>query len=264
MLELYEAFGDYHTMMTLTERLLHDAARHAAADRATFNTQQEAAAPGSPQAGAERSEAPDRPTPAPGAPGSLTLPFGDHHIDFTLPFRRATYHELFEEHNGFAASDQAKLNEKAQSLGIDPAGKDHDVLLQEVWEETVEDKLIQPTFVIDYPAKLCPLTKTKADHPELAERFELYIAGMEIANAYTELNDPDVQEANFRRQLAGLDEEEATFRNVDEDFLEALRVGMPPAGGLGIGIDRLVMILTNHRSIRDVILFPLLRPQSAQ
>ena len=108
------------------------------------------------------------------------------------------------------------------------------MLLQEVWEATVEHQLIQPTFVIDYPASLCPLTKTKADDRTIAERFELYICGMEIANAYTELNDPDIQEANFKQQIAGLDEEEATFRTMDHDFIEALRVGMPPAGGLAL------------------------------
>lgn len=223
MLELYQAFGDYNAMMDLTEQLI----RTVAAD----------------------------------VIGQTTLPFVDHEIDYGKPFRRAKYHDLFEEVNGFAASDHDKLAAKAAHLKIETRGKDHDVILQEVWEETVESGLIQPTFVIDYPAALCPLTKVKADDPAIAERFELYIAGMEIANAYTELNDPDVQDANFRKQIAGLDEEEATFRNVDEDFLEALRVGMPPAGGLGIGIDRLIMLLTNHRSIRDVILFPLMRPR---
>ena len=121
--------------------------------------------------------------------------------------------------------------------------------------------LIQPTFGSAYRARLCPRTKRKPTEPEIAERFELFIAGMELANAYTELNDPDVQQANFEQQLTGEDDEDATFRNVDHDFLEALRVGMPPAGGLGIGIDRLVMLMTNNRSIRDVILFPLMRPQ---
>jgi lysyl-tRNA synthetase class 2 len=224
MLELYQAYGDYKSMMALTETLINTLARDVVGDN--------------------------------------VLPFNDHQIDYALPFRRATYHELFEEHNGFPASDAAQLRDKAQQLGIETDGKDHDLLLSEVWEETVEDHLIQPTFVTDYPAPLCPLTRQKADDPTIAERFELYIAGMEVANAYTELNDPDVQEANFRRQIAGLDDEEATFRNVDEDFLEALRVGMPPAGGLGVGIDRLVMLMTNQRSIRDVILFPLMRPHA--
>lgn len=225
MLELYEAFGDYHTMRQLTERLIH-----------TLATQ---------------------------VVGQSSLSFGDHSIDYTLPFRCATYHELFERHNGFSSDDHDRLVQRAVELEIDAEGKDHDILLQDVWEATVEDQLIQPTFVLDYPASLCPLTKPKRGQPELAERFELYIAGMEIANAYTELNDPDIQQANFQKQVAGLPDEEVMFRTMDDDFIEALRVGMPPAGGLGIGIDRLVMLLTNSRSIRDVILFPLMRPRSS-
>ena len=224
MLELYQAFGDYNSMMTLTERMIHTVATQVC--------------------------------------GGEALPFGDETIRYALPFRRAKYHDLFEEHNGFAASDHDRLVEAAGRLGIEAAGKAHDVVLQEVWEETVEHKLRQPTFVIDYPASLCPLTKQKAGDPSIAERFELYIAGMEIANAYTELNDPDVQRANFEQQIAGLDDEEATFRTMDEDFIEALMVGMPPAGGLGVGIDRLVMLMTDARSIRDVILFPLMRPNA--
>ncbi len=227
MLELYQAFGDYHAMMAMTETLLNHLAGAIG--------------------------------------GAQTLPFDEREIDYSLPFTRTSYHELFEQHNGFPADDHDKLVEKAGALKIDPAdpgAKDRDVLLNEVWEATVEDQLIQPTFVIDYPASLCPLTKQKADNPAVAERFELFIAGMEIANAYTELNDPDVQQANFQQQVEGLGDEESTFRTMDDDFIEALRVGMPPAGGLGVGIDRVVMLLTNNRSIRDVILFPLLRPQS--
>jgi len=222
MLELYQAFGDYNVMMAITETLLNTLACEVG--------------------------------------GSQALEFDEQQIDYALPFARCGYHDLFEQHNGFAADDHDKLVEKAGKLGIDAAGKDHDVLLNDVWEETVESHLIQPTFVIDYPASLCPLTKQKVDNPAVAERFELFIAGMEIANAYTELNDPDIQEANFREQVAGQDDEESTFRTMDEDFIEALRVGMPPAGGLGVGIDRVVMLITNSRSIRDVVLFPLLRP----
>jgi lysyl-tRNA synthetase class 2 len=117
----------------------------------------------------------------------------------------------------------------------------------------------QPVFVIDYPAAICPLTRRKADDPTVALRFECFIAGMEIANAYTELNDPAVQEENFRQQLRGEAAGE-TMRVMDEDFVTALRHGMPPAGGLGVGIDRVIMLLTNRQSIRDVVLFPLLRP----
>jgi lysyl-tRNA synthetase class 2 len=115
--------------------------------------------------------------------------------------------------------------------------------------------------VLDYPAAICPLTKRKAGRPDVAERFELYVAGMELANAYTELNDPDLQEELFRTQLAGLPAEESMAR-MDTDFIRALRHGMPPAGGLGIGIDRLVMFLTAAASIRDVILFPIHRPRA--
>ena len=115
-------------------------------------------------------------------------------------------------------------------------------------------------FVIDYPASICPLTKRKKDNPKIAERFELFILGMEIANAYTELNDPRLQEKLFQTQLAGLAEEDSMAK-MDHDFVKALKVGMPPAGGMGIGIDRLVMLLTNSQTIRDVIYFPLLRPE---
>ncbi|MCX5662323.1 MAG: lysine--tRNA ligase [Planctomycetota bacterium] len=224
MLELYQAFGDYHAMMCLTELLLNTLAKEIG--------------------------------------GAEQLPFGDKTIDYTLPFPRVKYHEAFEKVNGFASSDHEKLVAKARALHIEIGTKDHDVLLSEVWEATVEPSLDpqRPTFVIDYPAPLCPLTRTKREDPAIAERFELYIAGMELANAYTELNDPDVQEENFRRQLSGQKEDDSMAK-MDMDFVEALRVGMPPAGGLGIGIDRLVMLLTNSRSIRDVILFPLMRPQ---
>jgi lysyl-tRNA synthetase class 2 len=223
MLELYQAFGDYNTMMCITENLLQTLAEEIG--------------------------------------GGRTLPYGEHQIDFSAPFRRAKYFDLFAEANGFAASDRDRVIEKAKQLHIEsPESKAFEIVLNEVWEETVEPLLVQPTFVIDYPAAICPLTKRKVDQPEVAERFELFIANMEIANAYTELNDPDVQEANFRQQLAGVDDEESTFRTMDTEFIDALKVGMPPAGGLGIGIDRVVMLLTNQTSIRDVILFPLMRP----
>ena len=117
--------------------------------------------------------------------------------------------------------------------------------------------LIAPTFVIDYPAALCPLARRKKDDPKFAERFELFIARMELANAYTELNDPAVQYENFLTQLRG---QEESLTKMDDDYITALKYGMPPAGGLGIGIDRLIMVLTGAESIRDVVLFPLLRP----
>ncbi|OYW22033.1 MAG: lysine--tRNA ligase, partial [Planctomycetales bacterium 12-60-4] len=134
------------------------------------------------------------------------------------------------------------------------------VIVNDVFEATVEDALIGPVFVIDYPASMCPLTKRKAGQPEIAERFELFVDGLEVANAYTELNDPRLQEDLFKTQLQGLAEEDSMAK-MDHDFVRALKVGMPAAGGMGIGIDRLVMLLTNTQTIRDVIFFPLLKPE---
>ncbi len=222
MLELYQAYGDYRSMMDLTEGLI-------VACVETLGS-------------------------------SLKLPYGDKIVDYTPPWRRASYAELFREHVGVALSDTEAVRRVAEESGFPTAGKHPDVIVHHLFEERVEDRLTGPVFVYDYPATLCPLTKRKRDNPQIAERFELYIQGMEVANAYTELNDPDMQEATFRQQLAGLPEDESMAR-MDEDFVRALRHGMPPAGGLGIGIDRLVMLLTNTQTIRDVILFPLLRPE---
>ena len=149
----------------------------------------------------------------------------------------------------------------AKRLHIETAGRHPDVIVNDVFEETVEDKLTGPVFVYDYPSSMCPLTKRKRSDPSIAERFELFVDGMELANAYTELNDPRLQEELFRTQLKGLAEEDSMAK-MDHDFIRALRHGMPPAGGLGIGIDRLVMLLTDSQTIREVILFPLLRPEA--
>jgi lysyl-tRNA synthetase class 2 len=222
MLEAYQAYGDYRSMIDLTEACIVDAIQ------ATGQ--------------------------------SLKLPWGEQSIDFTPPFQRATYDELIEKHAGVDPNDTATVAELAKSLGIETAGRHPDVIKNDVFETSVEKALSGPIFVLDYPASICPLTKRKADNPNVAERFELIVAGMEIANAYTELNDPDLQEQLFKTQLAGLAEEESMAK-MDQDFIRALRHGMPPAGGLGLGIDRLVMLLTNSQSIRDVILFPLLRPE---
>jgi lysyl-tRNA synthetase class 2 len=200
--------------------------------------------------------------------GKLALPYGDRIVDLTSPWPRKTYGELIQEHAGVSMRDMPAVRAKARELHIEEANKDDAVVINEVFEAVVEPALakpdangvIRPVFVKDYPAELCPLTRRKADDPTIALRFELYIAGMEIANAYTELNDPAVQEANLRGQLRG-EKAGETMRVLDEDFLTSLRHGMPPAGGLGIGIDRVVMLLTNSTSIRDVVLFPLLRPE---
>jgi lysyl-tRNA synthetase class 2 len=219
MIEVYQAYGDYHVMMDLTEELV-------------------GACLASVGAGPK-------------------VQFGDVEIDFTRPWRRAKYADLLAEYSGCRIDDLAAIRAKAEELQIESGGLDDAVLVNEVFEATVEHHLIAPTFVIDYPAAICPLTKRSKKDPQRAERFELFVAGMELANAYTELNDPAVQCENFRHQLRG---QEESFTKMDMDFVTALKFGMPPAGGLGIGIDRLVMVLTGATTIRDVVLFPLLKP----
>jgi lysyl-tRNA synthetase class 2 len=237
MLELYQAYGDYHTMMDLTEGLIVACVDALGAGRA--------------------------------------LPYGEKTVNFEPPFQRARYGELFKQSVGCDMADEVAVRAEARAAGIDtevetsPGGPKvsvaHDVLVHKLFEAIVEEKLKEmdrPVFVYDYPAGLCPLTKRKRDNPAIAERFELYVQGMELANAYTELNDPITQEQTFSQQLAGMSAEDSMAK-MDHDFIRALRHGMPPAGGLGVGIDRLVMLLTNTQTIRDVILFPLLRPESS-
>jgi lysyl-tRNA synthetase class 2 len=227
MLELYQAYADYHTMMDLTEGMI------LAAIDALDGKRQRA--------------------------------YGERTLDFTPPWPRAKYADLFREHVGVPIdADDTLLTETARERGVEVAGKHRDVVVHALFEHAVEPavaKSDRPVFVYDYPAALCPLTKRKRGEADVAERFELYVAGMELANAYTELNDPVTQEATFRQQLAGLPEDESMAK-MDEDFVRALRHGMPPAGGLGVGIDRLAMLLTDTTTIRDVILFPLLRPEA--
>lgn len=235
MLELYDAHGNVETVMTITEGVVRAAAQAASCC----------------EAGGD----------------DLALPFGELRIDYGAPFDRVTYAELFERGLGFEMTDEAKLleaagkhrvktkNEKGESL--DPI-----FIANELFEDVAEPSLdpARPTWIMEYPAALSPLTRPKKDDPSVAERSDLFIAGMEIGPHYTELNDPDIQAARFREQLAGADDEEQTFRSFDEDFIQALKVGMPPAGGMGLGIDRLVMLLANQPSIRDVLLFPFMRP----
>ncbi len=144
--------------------------------------------------------------------------------------------------------------------------QDHWLLVDALFELHGEPAIdpSRPTFVTHFPAELSPLTRPDPEDPELALRGELFIGGMELSNGYTELNDPDIQLARFTEQLSGADDEASTFRSLDEDFINALRVGMPPAGGLGVGIDRVVMLMTGCTSIRDVILFPLLKPEGGE
>lgn len=221
MMELYQAYGDYNAMMDLTEEMI------------CLLIEEH-------------------------CDGSK-LPFGEIEIDYSRPWKRAKYADLLAEYAGCDIDDLSAVRTRAKELGLHEADMDDAVVINEVFEATVEEHLINPTFVIDYPAAICPLTKQSKADPRYAERFELFIGKMELANAYTELNDPDVQDANFRSQLRGLSTEE-TMAKMDEDFITALKYGMPPAGGLGVGIDRLIMLLTNATSIRDVILFPLLKP----
>ncbi len=222
MLELYQAYGDYNVMMDITEELIGVLVENFCS-------------------GAD-------------------VEFRGVKIDFNRPWRRARYAELLKEYSGCDIDDIAAIRQKAKELGLDETDMDDAVVVNEVFEATVEEALVNPTFVIDYPAALCPLARRSRDNPEFAERFELFVAGMELANAYSELNDPAEQYENFLVQLRG---QEKSITTMDTDYITALKYAMPPAGGLGIGIDRLVMVLTGAQSIRDVVLFPLLKPKSA-
>jgi lysyl-tRNA synthetase, class II len=257
MLEAYHAFGDVETVMELTESVIRDcAAMMAALESGKVAEWQSGTVSGG---------------PSHSATSDIILPFGDLQINYSKPFVRVTYGELFEKGLGYSMHDTerakkdlaARNPQKAKEI----AAADPWFVVNELFELKGEHLLdpSRPTFITDYPSAISPLTRPKPSNPALADRADLFIAGMEIAPHYTELNDPDVQEAKFKEQLTGIDAdksaEENTFRTMDHDFLRALKVGMPPAGGMGLGVDRLVMILTNQRTIRDVMLFPLMRPE---
>jgi lysyl-tRNA synthetase class 2 len=227
-IEVYQAYADYTDMMDLTEQLIAHVCQQVC--------------------------------------GSTVISYQSTEIDLTPPWRRATMHELVLEATGldfsvFASRAEAAAAMEARGLATPALADSVGRLLVEAFEQTVEADLIQPTFVIDYPVENSPLARAHRSKPGLVERFELFIVGRETANAFSELIDPLDQrqrlEAQMARKAAGDDE----AQQVDEDFLQALEVGMPPTGGLGIGIDRLVMLLTDSASIRDVIAFPLLRPE---
>lgn len=226
MLEFYMAYKDYNFLMSFTEEIFAFVANKAI--------------------------------------GTLKVPYGDLVIDLTPPWPRIPMLEALKQ-NGvpediIAAPVKAMEWARAQKLDV-PTGSSHAKVLDEIFKEFVESKLIQPTFITDYPVELSPLAKRKTDNPELVERFELFITAREIANAFSELNDPVDQKGRFLEQVEAKQQGDEEAHWMDEDFIRALEYGMPPAAGEGIGIDRLVMLLTNSQSIRDVILFPQLKPE---
>jgi lysyl-tRNA synthetase class 2 len=232
MLEFYQAYSDYQDLMTMTEELVGFVARHAiGADEVVFD----------------------------GEPISLRPPF------CRLSLREAV-REAASKRLGTAVTD-ADLRTRdtvariARQLGVEvEAGHGPGKIAAAIFEALVEDSLVQPTFVYDFPTEVSPLSKQKPDDPDTVERFELYIGRFELANAFSELNDPVEQRKRFEQQLMERQRGDAEAHEMDEDYIRALEYGMPPAAGEGIGIDRLVMILTGAKSIRDVILFPLMKP----
>ncbi|MEC4116947.1 lysine--tRNA ligase [Myroides phaeus] len=225
-MEIYVAYKDYNWMMDFTERLLEHCA-------IAVN-------------------------------GTTEATFGEHAINFKAPYKRITMADSIKEFTGFdiTGKSEDEIRQAALGMGIpvdETMGKGK--LIDEIFGEKCEGNYIQPTFITDYPKEMSPLTKAHRDNPELTERFELMVCGKEIANAYSELNDPIDQRERFEAQmdLADRGDDEAMF--IDQDFLRALEYGMPPTSGLGIGMDRLIMFLTNNASIQEVLFFPQMRPE---
>jgi lysyl-tRNA synthetase class 2 len=226
MLEFYQAYADYHDLMDLTEQLFHQLSLEIC--------------------------------------GNAMVDYQGQQINLAPPWTRLSYLDSIVEVNGLdqaILSDHHKTIDAAKSLGVAvPPKLSHVDLLVSLFEETVEPTLIQPTFITDFPIEISPLARKKESNPALTDRFELFIGGREIANGFSELNDPIDQRQRFEAQVTLRDAGDQEAQHLDEDFLRALEYGMPPTAGEGIGIDRLVMLLTNQASIRDVILFPQLRP----
>lgn len=225
-MEIYVAYKDYNWMMTFTEQLLEHCAL--------------------------------------AVNGTTKVTFGKHQVDFKAPYPRVTMTDAIKQFTGFdiTGKTEEELRTFAQSIGIevdDSMGKGK--LIDEIFGEKCEGNFIQPTFITDYPKEMSPLTKEHRQNPELTERFELMVCGKEIANSYSELNDPIDQRQRFEAQMALADrgDDEAMF--IDQDFLRALEFGMPPTAGLGIGMDRLIMFLTGNESIQEVLFFPQMKPE---
>ena len=227
-IELYQAFTDYHGMMDIAENIIRNAANEVC--------------------------------------DSLHIVFNGTEIDLETPFARMTMVEAVEKYSGVNFADFMSDNEKAiaiakeKGIEIENGKATWGDILNSFFEEFVEENLVQPTFIMDYPVEISPLTKRKPDCPVLTERFELFILGGEYGNAYSELNDPIDQQGRFEAQMKLREAGDDEANLIDSDFVTALEYGMPPTGGLGIGIDRLVMLLTDSYSIRDVLLFPTMKP----
>lgn len=225
LMELYQAYTDYYGMMDLTENMY----RHVAQEVC----------------------------------GTTCVPYGEYMIDLGKPFERLTMIDAVKKYSGVDFNEIKTLEEareaaKAHNVEFEERHKRGDIL-NLFFETFVEEHLIQPTFIMDHPVEISPLTKKKPDAPEYVERFELFITGREMCNAYSELNDPIDQRERFKAQEEALSQGDEEANRTDEDFLRALEIGMPPTGGIGYGIDRLVMLLTNSPSIRDVLLFPTMK-----
>lgn len=225
LMELYQAYTDYHGMMDLTENMYRYVAQEVL--------------------------------------GTTEVTYGDQVIDLGKPFERLTMVEAvkrYAEVDFDQVADTAAAKKLADERHVEYEDRHtKGDILSLFFEEFCEEHLIQPTFIMDHPIEISPLTKKKPDKPEYVERFELFITGREMANAYSELNDPIDQRERFKAQEAALAAGDEEANTTDEDFLNALEIGMPPTGGIGYGIDRLVMLLTNSPAIRDVLLFPTMR-----
>jgi len=228
-MELYQAYADYNDIMDLTESILYDTAKNLL--------------------------------------GTDKIPYGDKVLDFSKPWARITMHDAIQKHLGLdieRIKTVSDAKETALKLGVrdveecDQLG----LIIFEIFDQKVQPFLINPTFVIDHPIEISPLAKRKRGNPDLVERFELFINGWEFANAYSELNDPEEQEQRFREQDRLMQEGNEEAHPIDMDYVQALECGLPPTGGLGIGIDRFAMLITNSHSIKEVLLFPHMKPEA--